>query len=252
VTGSVGGLGYAIAAALAKAGGTVALHDLADAEKGRAAAEALAEKHGVEVIFERAELRNPAEIEALVERVGGRLGGIDILVNNAVVRHFSPIEAFAADDWDASMAVNVTAPFHLVRLALPAMRRRQWGRIVNVSSYYGHRGVANRIDYVTSKTALIGMTRAIAIETAAAGITCNAICPGSVPTEAILDKIETMAKADGVPLDDLKRQYAAERSATGRFVSMENIGAVVVFLCSPPGADITGTALPIDGGWLTL
>jgi 3-hydroxybutyrate dehydrogenase len=251
VTGSVGGgLGYAIATALAQAGARVVLNDICDAETGDAAARTLAEQHATEALFFGADLGRPDEIARMTAALDQRFGGIDILVNNAVVRHFSPIEEFSAHDWDWSVAVNISAPFHLVRLALPSMKRRGWGRIINLSSYYGLRGVANRIDYVTSKTALIGMTRAIAVETAKDGITCNAVCPGSVPTKAILDKIAGIAAAEDVPVEELKQRYAEERSATGRFVSMENLGAVVVFLCSPAGADITGSVLPVDGGWL--
>ena len=251
VTGSVGGgLGYALAEALAGAGANVVLNDVCDRPKGEAAAAALAERHGVEAAFDPADLRHEAEIARMVTAAEERFGGVDVLVNNAVVRHFSPIEEFAPADWDASVAVNITAAFHAVRLSLASMKRKGWGRILNLSSYYGWRGAANRIDYVTTKTALIGMTRAIAIETAPTGVTCNAICPGSVPTAAIMRRIEDIARERGEPVETVAREYAKERSPTGRDVSMENVGALAVYLCSPAAADITGTVIPVDGGWL--
>lgn len=250
VTGSVAGLGYTIAAALAGAGANVVLNGLGDAAEGRAAAARLAEAHGVDAIFDPADLSDAAAIERMAGAAGDRFGAIDIVVNNAVVRHFATIEAFDPGDWQMSLAVNLTAPFLLARLTLPAMKRRGWGRIVNISSVFGWRGAADRIDYVTTKTALIGMTRAIAVETAGTGVTCNAVCPGSVPTPAIVERIIRIANEAGRPYDDVAREYAAERHPTGRFVPMENVGALVVFLCGPAGDDITGASMPMDGGWL--
>ncbi len=251
VTGSVGGgLGYALAKALAGAGANIVLNDICSLQEGRNAALALEREHGVQAIFDSADLRDKAEIARMMAAAGERFGAVDILVNNAVVRHFSPIEEFDPADWDASIAVNITAVFHTVRLALPAMKTRGWGRIINVTSYYGWRGALNRIDYVTTKTAVIGMTRAIALETAPSGVTCNAICPGSVPTAAIMARIEGIARERGEPVEDVAREYAKERSPTGRFVAMENVGGLAVFLCSPAAEDITGTVMPIDGGWL--
>lgn len=249
LTGSVAGLGYAIAESLARAGANVMLTDLCTPEKGAAAAARLATTAGVEAAFHAADLRDVAAIEALVEACGARFGGVDILVNNAVVRHFKPIEDFAAAEWDASLAVNLSGAFHLVRLTLPGMKRRNWGRIVNLSSIFGARGAANRVDYVTTKTALLGLTRAVAIETAGQNITCNAVCPGTVPSEAILGRIARIAAETGVDVEQAERDYVAERHPTGRFVTLEGVGALVTFLCGPAGADITGATLPVDGGW---
>ncbi len=210
----------------------------------------MAASHGVGAVFDAADLREVGAIERMVEDATQRFGSLDILVNNAVVRHFSPIEDFTAEAWDTSVSVNLSAAFHAVRFALPGMKRQGWGRIINLCSYYGFRGAANRIDYVTTKTALLGMTRAIAIECARDGITANAISPGSVPTEAIMTRIEGIAAERGEPFDDVARAYAEARSPVGRFIAMENVGALAVFLCSAAAADITGTVLPIDGGWL--
>ena len=176
-------------------------------------------------------------------------GVIDILVNNAVVRHFAPVETFAPEHWEEALAVNLSAPFHLIRLALPAMKTRGWGRIINMASIYSSRAVADRIDYVTTKTAILGMTRAVAIETTTSGITCNALCPGVLPTPAIQGKIASIPASEGRTLDEATRDYLLARQPTGRFVAMESVGAMAAFLCSPAGQDITGATLPIDGGW---
>jgi len=178
-----------------------------------------------------------------------RSGPVDILVSNAVIRHSQPIEAFSAADWNASIAVNLSAAFHAARLALPGMKAAGWGRIVHLSSIYGQRGAENRVDYATTKTALIGLTRAIAIETAATGVTCNALCPGTAPSPAILDRIAGIARRDGIAEEAAARDYIRPRHPTGRFVAMESVAALLLFLCSPAGADMTGTVLPIDGGW---
>lgn len=251
VTGSVGGgLGYALAEALAAVGANLVLNGQCAPGEGQRAATVLAEKHGVEAVFDPADLRREEEICAMIAGAARRFGAIDIVINNAVVRHFAPIEALNPVDWNESLAVNLTAAFHTIRLALPGMKERGWGRILNLSSYYGWRGVANRIDYVTTKTALIGLTRAVAIETARSGVTCNAICPGSVSTSAIMTRIEGIAREQGGPVAEVAQRYAEARSPVGRFIAMENVGALAVFLCSPAAADITGTVMPIDGGWL--
>lgn len=251
ITGATSGLGYAFAEGLAKAGANIVINGLPETEEGAQAAKSLADKYGVEAVFEPADLRNPEAIAQMVRAIEGRFGQVDILVNNAVVRHFAPIEAFDPQAWETSLQVNLTAAFHAVRLTLPAMKARGWGRIVNVSSYYGFRGAENRVDYVTTKTAMLGFTRAVAVEAAKSGITCNAICPGSVLTPAIEGRIQGIAAERGVPVDQVRSEYAAERSATGRFVEMSRIAALAVFLCSPEGADMTGSALPVDGGWFS-
>jgi 3-hydroxybutyrate dehydrogenase len=250
VTGSVAGLGFAMAEELAKTGANVLLNGLCAPGEGEAVAERLATERGVTAVFDPADLRRAEEIERMIRGAEERFGAVDILVNSAVVRHFSPIEDLDPAGWDESVAVNLTAAFHAIRLALPGMKRNGWGRIVNVSSYYGWRGAENRIDYVTTKTALIGMTRAVAIETAKTGVTCNAICPGTVLTPAIEQRIAGIARERGEPVDEVSRRYAGERNPMGRFVSMDSIAGALVFLCSPAGDDITGTVMPVDGGWL--
>lgn len=249
VTGSVAGLGYAIAESLGKAGANVVINGLCDSATGRQAAKRLSAASGHDAVFDPADLTDVTAIERMFRDASARFGSVDIVVNNAVVRHFSAIENFSTQQWDNSLAVNVSAAFHCVRLALPGMKQRGWGRIINLSSIFGARGAENRIDYVTTKTALLGMTRAIAIETALTGITCNAIAPGVVPSPAILDRISSAAKAEGVTVAEAELRYLTSRHPTERFVALESVGALAAFLCSPAGQDITGATLPIDGGW---
>jgi 3-hydroxybutyrate dehydrogenase len=246
VTGATAGLGLAIAEGLAGAGANIVLHDLVAPKQ---AADVLRNRFGVEVIAAGVDLSQRDAIEAMVADLLARCGAIDILVNNAVVRHFSAIEQFPPDRWDQALAVNLSAPFHLIRLALPAMKLRRWGRIINMGSIYSTRAVEHRIDYVTTKTAIPGMTRAVALETARSGITCNTLCPGTLPTPAILNKIATMAMGSGRPVEDVTSEYLGERQPTQRFIAMDAVAAMIVFLCSAAANDITGATLPIDGGW---
>jgi 3-hydroxybutyrate dehydrogenase len=246
VTGATAGLGLAVAESLAGAGANIVLHALVEPTATR---DHLRSRFDVDAVSIAADLSQRAAIEAMMADLLGRLGAIDILVNNAVVRHFAAVEAFAPERWDEALAVNLSAPFHLIRLALPAMKQRGWGRIINMASIYSTRAVADRIDYVTTKTAILGMTRAVAIETTTSGITCNALCPGTLPTPAVQGKIASIAAAEGCTVDEATHDYLASRQPTGRFVAMEGVGALASFLCSPAARDITGAALPIDGGW---
>ena len=176
-------------------------------------------------------------------------GSVDILVNNAVVRHTAPVEAFGVEQWDEGLAVNVSAAFHTIRLTVPRMKQNRWGRIINVSSIYGLRGAPNRVNYVTSKTALIGMTRAVAMETVGHGITCNAVCPGTAETPVHEATILKSMTTEGLSRGEAERRFFAGKQPTGRFIAAEHVAALMVFLCGPEAADITGAVLPIDGGW---
>jgi len=246
VTGATAGLGEAVADSLAGAGANIVLHDLVEP---RETTDRLRARHGVDAISVGADLTQRAAIETMMSDLLGRLSGIDILVNNAVVRHFAPVEQFPPERWDEALAVNLSAPFHLIRLALPAMKQRGWGRIINMASIYSTRAVADRIDYVTTKTGIVGLTRAVALETATTGITCNALCPGTLPTPAIQAKIASAAAREGRSIDQATGDYLATRQPSRRFVATEGVGATVVFLASDAARDITGTMLPIDGGW---
>lgn len=249
ITGSTAGLGYSVAECLAKAGATVILHGLVAGNEGVEAADRIAEEHGVPTTFYGTDLTDSKAIADMSTAIVKEFGGIDVLVNNAVLRHFSPTEDFKPEDWDASIAVNLSAAFHLVRLSLPGMKQKNWGRIVNMSSIYGSRGAENRVDYVTTKTALLGLTRALAVELAQTGITCNAVSPGTVPSPAIVDKIGRIAEEEEITREQAEAKYLASRNPTGRFVDPHGVGALVSFLCTTQAQDITGATLPIDGGW---
>jgi 3-hydroxybutyrate dehydrogenase len=248
ITGSVRGLGLAAAHRLASAGCHIVFNGLDDSARVQPLGDELAQQHGVRTLYCRADLRVPAEIETMVAAAEATFGAIDILVNNAVVRHTAPIESFDVAAWDEGMAVNVSAAFHTIRLVVAGMKQRRWGRVINVSSIYGLRGAPNRVSYVTSKTALIGMTRAVALETVSHGVTCNAVCPGTAETP-VHEATVAAAMVDGLSRADAERRLLAGKQPTGRFIAAERVAALIAFLCGPEAADITGAVLPIDGGW---
>jgi 3-hydroxybutyrate dehydrogenase len=248
ITGSVGGLGFAVAQRFAADGCNIVLSGLApEDEIARALADV--ESRGVKAIHSNADLRKPFEIARMFQEAEAAFGGVDILVNNAVVRWAAPVEDFPVEAWDEGIAVNLSAAFHTIRLAMPGMKRRGWGRIINVSSIYGLIGAANRINYVTSKTALIGMTRAVALEVMGHNITCNAVCPGSVLTpvhEAAIQK--AMAEAN-LSRAEAEKRFHAGKQPSGRFIAAADVADLIAFLCGPGSRDINGAALPIEGAW---
>jgi 3-hydroxybutyrate dehydrogenase len=246
VTGSTDGLGLAMAEGLAAAGCDLVLHGL-EAEAGMAArCRDLAGRHGVAVRYVRADLAEADGADRLIDAAGVP----DVLVNNAVVRHFGPLETLPLAHWQQALNVNLTAVLRAVQLSLPRMRERGWGRIVNLTSAYGSRAVANRVDYVTTKTALLGLTRAIAVETLGQGITCNALCPGSVLTPNIEGRLQALMAERGLARDAATREFLAGKQATGRFVDARHVADLLVYLCSESAVSITGASLPVDDGWM--
>ncbi len=249
VTGSTDGLGLAIAASLAEAGCSVMLHGLLPECDAPVAS---LRRFGGDVRYVRADLSSDEGVAAAVGVAQAAFGALHILVNNAVVRHFAPVEDVPLPDWRQALAVNLTAPFHATQLALPAMRRAGWGRIVNMASVYGQRGTVNRVGYVTTKAAIVGLTRAVAAEVAGAAITCNAVCPGSVSTPGTEARVEALMARDGLGRAEAVARFVAGKQPSGRFVAAESVAAMVLLLCGPAGADINGAVLPVDGGWLAI
>jgi 3-hydroxybutyrate dehydrogenase len=249
VTGSTSGIGLGIARALAAQGCHVMLAGFGDAAAIEGTRSALEREHGVRVAHEGADLTNPANVAELVGRTARELGGVDVLVNNAGIQHTAPCETFPPEKWDAILATNLSAAFHAMRTALPHMRRRGWGRIVNTASVHGLVASVNKAAYVAAKHGLVGLTKVVALETAGSGITCNAICPGWTRTELVEPQIAARAKALGVALEEGARDLLSEKQPSKQFVTVDQLGAVVAFLCSDAAAQITGASIPIDGGW---
>lgn len=250
VTGSAGGLGFAIAEELARAGCNIVLHGVEPPESVRAQQALLEQTHGVAATYAQVDLTDAAATEEMVRDILAQHGGIDVLVNNAVTRHFAAIDAFPVGCWDRALAVNLSAAFHTIRLSLPGMRERGWGRIFNMTSVYGTRGIANRVDYVTTKTALVGLTRAVAVETINQGITCNAICPGAVLTPTSELRIDALMEQTGLSREGATRRFLEGKQPTQRFVEAAHVAQMLVFLCGSAGNEITGAVMPVEAGWL--
>ena len=250
VTGSTSGIGYAIARTLAQAGANVMLNgfgDKAAIEQHRAA---LGKEFGVKVGYSAADMTKPDEIAAMVKAAEQEFGALDILVNNAGIQHVAKVEDFPIDKWDAVIAVNLSSSFHTIRAALPGMKRRKWGRIINIASAHGLVASAEKAAYVAAKHGLVGLTKVVAIEAANDGITCNAICPGWVLTPLVQKQIDARAKANNQTDEQAKIALLSEKQPMHRFTTPESIGALAVFLCSDAAATITGVTQSIDGGWI--
>lgn len=249
ITGSTSGIGLGIARALAGQGCNIMLNGLGDPlhiEKTRAGLEA---EFGTTVYYHGSDMTRPDEIAALVETTAAAFGGIDILVNNAGVQHTAPIEEFPPERWATIIAINLSSSFYTIHHAIPYMRQSGWGRIINIASVHGLVASANKAAYVSAKHGLVGLTKVVALETAGSGITSNAICPGWTRTELIEPQIAARAQALGVDIEAGGRDLLSEKQPSRQFVSIEQLGHLALFLCSPGADQMTGTAIPVDGGW---
>jgi 3-hydroxybutyrate dehydrogenase len=250
VTGSTSGIGLGIATALAAEGVALMLNGFGDVAAIERLRRELAEKHGVPVAYSGADMSQPAQIRELIAAAQQQLGSVDVLVNNAGIQHVAPIERFPDDKWDAVIAINLSAAFHATKAALPGMKQRRWGRIINIASTHGLVASAEKAAYVAAKHGIIGLTKVTALETANDGITCNAICPGWVLTPLVQQQVEARAKATGQTIDEAKIALLREKQPMLSFTTPEHLGALARFLCSDAAATMTGEALPMDGGWL--
>ena len=249
VTGSTQGIGLAIAEAMAKAGAQVVVHGIEAPAQGGPIAAGLAERHGVRTAYVQANLADAAQAAGLVDAATRALGPIDIVVNNAGIQHTCPIESFPAERWDAVIAINLSSAFHTMKAVVPGMRERGWGRIVNIASVHGLVASVNKAAYLAAKHGLVGLSKGVALETAAQGITVNCICPGWTDTVLIQTQIEARAAAHGGDRAAGVRDLLREKQPNLTLLPPERIGDVAVFLCSEAAAGITGVALPVDGGW---
>ena len=245
VTGSTSGIGLGIAKAMATHGANIVLNGFGDVQ----AAQAEFRDIDCEIGYHPADMSQPDQIADMIAYAERTLGRIDVLVNNAGIQHVAPVEEFPPERWDAIMAINLTSAFHTTRLALPGMRARGWGRILNIASVHGLVASAHKSAYVAAKHGLIGFTKSVALETATSSITVNAICPGWVLTPLVQKQVDARAAADGVDSAEAKRRLLAEKQPSLQFTTVEQLGELAVFLCTPAADNIRGVAFNVDGGW---
>lgn len=249
ITGSTSGIGLGLAEALAAAGCRVVINGIATQEEADALVARLQQRHRTEVFYHAADLSDPEQCIELIGEAQRRFGTVDILINNAGIQHVAAVEQFPPDRWDTILAINLSAAFHTIRAVLPAMQQRGWGRILNIASVHGHVASIHKAAYVAAKHGLVGLTKVVALENAARGITCNAICPGFVLTPLLQQQIEDRAGKAHRTNDEASREILREKQPSERFTRAEDIAALAIFLCSPAASNITGASLPIDGGW---
>ncbi|WP_157016537.1 3-hydroxybutyrate dehydrogenase [Mesorhizobium xinjiangense] len=249
VTGSTSGIGLAIAHALAADGCNVVVNSFSDTPDDHAIASEIAKSHSVEAVYVKADMSKGAECRALVDTTVERFGGVDILVNNAGIQHVAPVEEFPAEKWDAIIAINLSSSFHTIAAAVPHMKKAGRGRIVNIASAHGLVASPFKSAYVSAKHGIMGLTKTVALEVATSGITCNAICPGYVLTPLVEAQIPDQMKAHDMDRETVIREVMLDKQPTKEFVTVEEIGATAVFLCSDAAAQINGTHISVDGGW---
>ncbi len=249
ITGSTSGIGLGIAHALAQQGINVVINGLGDTseiEKTRAEIET---KYKVKAIYDGADMTKPEQIRKMCEGAVTQFGAVDILVNNAGIQFVSPIDEFPEEKWDAIIAINLNSAFHTTKACLPGMKKKGWGRVINIASAHGLVASPFKSAYIAAKHGMIGMTKTIALETATQNITCNAICPGYVNTPLVQNQIKDQAKVHGISEAEVVEKIMMQPQPTKKFVEVDQLGALAVFLCSDAASNITGTSLPVDGGW---
>ena len=249
VTGSTSGIGRAIAECFAREGASVMLNGFGEAKEIEALRAGLEKEHGVKALYHGADMTKPAEIADLVRRAESELGAVDILVNNAGVQHVAPIEEFPPEKWDWVIAINLTAVFHATRAALPGMRKRGWGRVINIASAHGLVASPNKSAYVASKHGVVGFTKTAALEVAETAVRVNAICPGFLRTPLVEKQIVDQARAHGISVEKAARDIILAPQPTKQFVKVEEIAAMALFLTSEAAAQVNGASFSIDGGW---
>src|SRR5258708_799595 len=249
VSGSTSGIGLGIARALAKEGADLLLNGFADEAEINRLKASLAGEFGVKVFYSPADMSKPNDIALMIQYATTALGRVDILVNNAGIQHTAPIESFPPEKWDAIIAINLSAAFHAIRAAMPQLKARNWGRIINIASAHGLVASEHKVAYVAAKHGIVGLTKVVALETATTGITCNAICPGWVLTPLVQKQVDDWAKRDNISNEDAKIRLLSEKQPSRQFVTPEQIGGLATFLCSDAAAQIRGAAYTIDGGW---
>lgn len=250
VTGSTSGIGLGIARALAREGCNLLLNGFGDAGQIEQLRAGMEREFSIKVLYSGADLSHPEQCAGLIHDAAARLGGVQVLVNNAGIQHVAAIEDFPPERWDAILAVNLSSAFHTIRLALPQMKAAGWGRVINVASTHGLVASPQKAAYVAAKHGLVGLTKVVALETAGSGITCNAICPGWVLTPLVEQQIERRAQAGKIGREQAERELLLEKQPSGKFTTVDQIGALAVFLCTAAADNLTGAALPADGGWL--
>ncbi|MER9295014.1 3-hydroxybutyrate dehydrogenase [Mesorhizobium sp. M0621] len=249
VTGSTSGIGLAIAQALAAEGHSVVVNSFSDTEADHAIADAIAREHGVKSAYIKADMSKPAECRALVSKAAETFGSVDILINNAGIQHVAPVEDFPIEKWDAIVAINLSSAFHTIAAAIPLMKKAGGGRIVNIASAHGLVASPFKSAYVSAKHGIMGLTKTVALELARDKITCNAICPGYVLTPLVEAQIPDQMKAHEMDRETVIREVMLDKQPTKEFVTVEQIAAAAVFLCSDAAAQVNGTHLSVDGGW---
>jgi 3-hydroxybutyrate dehydrogenase len=249
VTGSTSGIGLGIARALAQSGANIVINGFGDRDSIENVASDLRRSGNVGVLYSDADLSKPDQIAAMVDHARDEFGSVDILVNNAGIQHVAPVEEFPIEKWDAVMAINLSGAFHAVRLVVPEMKSKGWGRIVNIASAHAIVASPYKSAYVAAKHGIAGFTKTIALELAEHGVTANAICPGYVMTPLVQKQIPEQAKARGISEEEVVRDVLLAAQPTKRFVEVSEVAGLARFLCSDEAASITGALLPVDGGW---